>query len=573
MISQILPLLIVLPFIAGVLICTFGRKTPSLAANLGVFIAGLVLIVSIGLVTQVAQYESAAQNDSTVESPASGLVVPRVIYSPEWMTLRLPISIHAHPIEWQLQLGADSLSGAMVLLSAIVTLAVLLMARQQITNRTELYAGLILITQSLLNGVFVSMDLLLFYVFFEAVLIPIIILINVWGDAKDALKASRKFLLYTLAGSIPMVVGLVGLVVRSGTPEKPTTVLLTELSNFAYTTQLEAMSKPAASNENAVAKAKSVLESSTNIATNHTIILFTLLLGLGIKMAILPFHSWLPTTYEATHPNTTALIAAVVGKLGIYGMLRIVLPLTPLAMIYYVQFILGALGAIAIVYGAMIALGQTDLRRLLAYSSLSHLGFVTLGLTAMNREGLAGASIQMFNHGLITAAMFLLLASIEQRRGRLTLNDESRGLASAYPRIGTLMVFFTLAAAGLPGLNSFVGELLAMTGMMRVSITITAIAALGTVLGAWYSLRVLQYLMFGSDGRTNSKTNLLSDIGATELFALVPIAALCLAIGVYPSIAVNFLKSDVARMAVSLEPAVKAMHPNVDSSMLLSQSE
>jgi NADH-quinone oxidoreductase subunit M len=299
----------------------------------------------------------------------------------------------------------------------------------------------------------------------------------------------------------------------------------------------------------------------------------TLLLGLGIKMAILPFHSWLPTTYEAAHPNTTALIAAVVGKLGVYGMFRIVLPLTPLAMIHYFQFIFGALGAIAIVYGAMIALGQTDLRRLLAYSSLSHLGFVTLGLMAMNREGLAGASIQMFNHGLITAAMFLLLGTIEQRRGRLALNDESRGLASSYPRIGTLMVFFTLAAAGLPGLNSFVGELLAMTGMIRVSLPITIIAVLGTVLGAWYSLRVLQYLMFGSDGRTTSKTNLLSDLGATELVALVPIAMLCLAIGVYPGAAVNFLKSDTDKMALALEPAVKVMHPSVDSSMLLSQAE
>jgi NADH-quinone oxidoreductase subunit M len=489
------------------------------------------------------------------------------------MTLRLPIAIAGHPVVWQLQFGADSLSASMVLLSGIVTLAVLLMALNQITHRTELYAGLILMTQSLLNGVFVSMDLLLFYVFFEAVLIPIIVLINVWGDPKVSLRASRKFLLYTLAGSIPMVVGLVGLVVRSATPDRPTTVLLSELSGFAYASQLEVTSKPVASNEDASEKAKLVKENATTIATSHTNILFTLLLGLGIKMAILPFHSWLPTTYEAAHPNTTALIAAVVGKLGVYGMLRIVLPLVPLSMIYYFQILFGALGAIAIVYGAMIALGQTDLRRLLAYSSLSHLGFVTLGLSVMNREGLAGASIQMLNHGLLTAALFLLLASIEQRRGRLAMTEESRGLASAYPRIGTLMVFFTLAAAGLPGLNSFVGELLAMTGMLRVSLPITAIAVLGTVLGAWYSLRVLQYIMFGSDGRTQSKPHLQSDIGMVELSALIPIAALCLAIGVYPNSVLNFMKRDTDKMASALEPAVKVLHPRVDSSMLLSQSE
>ncbi len=578
MTSQLLPLLIAIPFLAGLLICALGRQAPVLASRIGILVAALILILSFGLMSQVSVSKPGDQNaelavDGAARISSDGLVQPGVQYAPGWMKLRLPIAIAGHPVAWQLQFGADSLSASMVLLSGIVTLAVLLMASGQITHRTELYTGLILMTQSLLNGVFVSMDLLLFYVFFEAVLIPIILLINIWGDPKESLRASRKFLLYTLAGSIPMVVGLVGLVVRSATPERPTTVLLSELSGFAYASQLEATGKAAASDENATDKEKLVKENATTIATSHTIILFTLLLGLGIKMAILPFHSWLPTTYESAHPNTTALIAAVVGKLGVYGMLRIVLPLTPLSMIYYFQMIFGGLGAIAIVYGAMIALGQTDLRRLLAYSSLSHLGFVTLGVAAMNREGLSGASIQMLNHGLITAAMFLLLASIEQRRGRLALTDESRGLASAYPRLGTLMVFFTLAAAGLPGLNSFVGELLAMTGMMRVSLPFTAIALLGAVLGAWYSLRVLQYIMFGSDGQTHSKPHHPSDIGSVELTALVPIAALCLAIGVYPNSVLSFMKRDTDKMAAALEPAVKVLHPSVDSSMLLSQSE
>ncbi len=565
MTNLLLPFLILLPFIAGVLICALGMRAQRIAANVGLVVAAIVLISAVVLISQVSW------NSKIVA--LEGLVQPHVVFAPDWMNLSLPVSIQGHPIEWQLQLGADSLSATLVLLSAIVTLAVLLTARKQITVRSDLYAGLILVTQSLLIGVFLSMDLLLFYVFFEAVLLPIILLINIWGEAKESLKASRKFLLFTLAGSIPMVVGLVGLVVQSASPVKPSTVLLTELSRSAYASQLEAINKPIASNENASLKAKVALDSSTKVASTQILILVTLIFGLGVKMAILPLHSWLPTTYAVAHPNTTALIAAVVGKLGVYGLLRLVLPLTPIAMIQHVQFVFGALGAIAIVYGAMVALGQTDLRKLLAYSSLSHMGFVTIGIMAMNREGLAGASIQMFNHGLITAAMFLLIATIEERRGRLTLGDESRGLASAYPRIGTLMVFFTLAAAGLPGLNSFVGELLAMTGMLRVSLTITAIAVLGTVLGAWYSLRVLQYIMFGSDGQTTSKQILVSDIGASELVALVPIAVLCLAIGVYPSTATDFLSPDVNNMAQSLEPVVKAYHPNVDSSLLLSQAK
>lgn len=564
MLNLLLPILILLPLVAGILLCTFGFKAQKLAANLGVLFAGLVLVGAVGLLSQVSA------NNKT--NRADGLIQPHVVFCPEWMTLNLPVTIKGHSIEWQLQLGADSLSASLVLLSAIVTLAVLLTARSQIKSRTHLYAGLILMTQSLLIGVFLSMDLLLFYVFFEAVLLPLVLLINIWGDAKESLRASRKFLMFTLAGSIPMVLGLVGLVVQSATPTQPATVLLTELSRSAYTNQLEAISAQTARNENASLKSKAAKETSSNVAGTQVLILCTLLLGLGIKMAILPLHSWLPTTYAAAHPNTTALIASVVGKLGVYGILRIVLPLTPIAMIQHVQMLFGALGAIAIVYGAMIALGQTDLRRLLAYSSLSHMGFVTLGLMAMNQEGLAGASIQMFNHGLVTASMFLLLAMIEERRGRLVMGDDSKGLASAYPRIGTLMVFFTLAAAGLPGLNSFVGELLAMTGMIRVSITLTAVAVLGTVLGAWYSLRVLQYVMFGSDGQTNNKQNLLADIGSTELLALVPIAALCIAMGVYPSAATDFLKADIDNMSQSLEPAVKAFNSNVDSSLLLSQA-
>ncbi|MDZ4848032.1 MAG: NADH-quinone oxidoreductase subunit M [Pirellulaceae bacterium] len=565
MTTWLLPFLILVPLIAGSVICALGGRMQRLATDLATLIAGAMLVGAVGLLSQVS---SISPNNASV-----GLIQPRVVFSPEWMNLRLPVSIKGHSIDWQLQLGADSFSASMVLLSAIVTLAILLTSRNQIKSRQELYSGLVLITQSLLIGVFLSMDLLLFYVFFEAVLLPIILLINIWGDAKESLKASRKFLLFTLAGSIPMVVGLVGLVVQSASIDKPSSVLLTELSLSAYSSQLDAVVTPAASNQNAIEKARTVLEDSGKLATSQGLILLTLVLGFGIKMAILPLHSWLPTTYAVAHPNTTALIASVVGKLGVYGLLRIVLPLTPLSLIYYVQFAFGTLGAIAIVYGAMIALRQTDLRRLLAYSSLSHMGFVTIGIMAMNREGLSGASIQMLNHGLITAAMFLLLGMIEERRGRLLLNDASRGLASAFPRIGTLMVFFTLAAAGLPGLNSFVGELLVTSGMLRVSIFISAIAILGTLLGAWYSLRVLQYLMFGSDGNSTEPVYLRSDIGTAELCALVPIALLCLSLGVYPSAATDFFQADVDNIAQSLEPAVRMLHPNVDSSLLVSQAK
>jgi NADH-quinone oxidoreductase subunit M len=563
--NSLLPLLILLPLLAGAVLSVFGATFRDAAHKLGLAVAGVVLVCSILLFRQVSQTTSL---DST-----GGMIQPHVVYSPAWMELRMPISIQGHPIAWQLQLGADGFGAAMVLLASIVTLAVLLTAGNQIKQRLGLYTGLILITQSLLIGVFLSMDLLLFYVFFEAVLLPIILLINLWGDPKESLRASRKFLIYTLAGSIPMVVGLIGLVIQSSTKDKPSTVLMSELSKTVYTTQLQPIVKPVAASEDADQRTKAALQRASELTKTQYLILCTLLLGIGIKMAILPLHSWLPTTYAAAHPNTTAMIAAVVGKLGAFGMLRIILPFTPIPLIESFQWIIGVLGAIAIVYGAMVALGQTDLRRLLAYSSLSHMGFVTLGLMAMNREGLAGASIQMFNHGILTAAMFLMLGMIEARRGRVVLSDHSQGLAAAYPKLGTFMVFFTLAGAGLPGLNSFVGEILAMAGMTRVSILLTGIAVLGAVLGAWYSLRVLQYVMFGSDGTTTAKVNQKDDLKATDLLALAPIALLAIVIGVFPSRATDSMKADVDLLANRLEPSVKLIHPNVDASMLMASTK
>jgi NADH-quinone oxidoreductase subunit M len=561
---NLLPILVLLPLIGGLLICASYGRLGVWAHRLSVALATAVFFGGVLLTRQVAE--------APLSGPGDGMVHPHVSYAPEWMTLSLPIEIQGHPVHWQLQLGADAFAASMVLLAGLVTLAVLLTAPRQISQRLGLYSGLILIVQGWLVGVFLAMDLLIFYVCFEAVLLPLILLINLWGDPKEAMRASRKFLLFTLAGSIPMVVGLVGLVLQSATPERPSTVLLSELSGNEYRMRLAPIIEPAASAEDKDAKLAAQQAQVSAITRSQWIILLTLALGLGIKMALLPLHSWLPATYAAAHPNTTALIAAVVGKLGVYGLLRLVLPLTPVALSETLQWTIAALGAIAIVYGAVIALGQTDLRKIFAYSSLSHMGFVTLGLMAMNREGLSGATLQMFNHGLLTAAMFLLLGMIESRRGRLTLDEQSHGLAAAYPRLGTLLVFFTLAGAGLPGLNGFVGELLALTGMTRLSIPLVAVAVLGTVLGAWYGLRVVQFILCGSDGSAKHPAD-SSDLRTADLVALVPLAVLALAIGVMPSRATNFLRDDVEHLASRLEPLNHLVHPQADASMLVKRGE
>jgi NADH-quinone oxidoreductase subunit M len=292
-----------------------------------------------------------------------------------------------------------------------------------------------------------------------------------------------------------------------------------------------------------------------------------LLLGFGIKLAILPLHTWLPTTYAAAHPNTTSLIASVVAKLGLYGILRIVIPLTPAPLSYEAQMVIGTLGAIAIVYGAMIALTKDNLRHVLAYSSLSHVGFITLGLMSLTKEGLGGAALQMFNHGLITAAMFWILSMLEERRGTISLANEDRGMAAQYPKLAVLLVFFTLAGAGLPGLNGFVGELLTMTGMMRVCGTLVAIAVLGTVLGAWYGLKIVQRLLFGSNGHTvdlHHHPKGAMDLAQREWLPLVAVAFLCLYIGLFPMRTMKLFQPDTDRLATWVEPVSKQAHPKMD---------
>jgi NADH-quinone oxidoreductase subunit M len=541
--NLIVPITILIPLVAGAALLMTGTKGRSMA-SLGVAASFLTLLMSVLIVYMTFEKLPPIQGELAT-------VVPALEYAPSWLKFNLPVALNGKPIRWQLMLGVDGIGSLMVFLTGLVGFVVSYFALFQIRERIQQYIALILISQSLLLGVFMSMDLLSFYLFFEAILIPLMLLINGWGDGKDTLAASKKFLLFTLAGSIPMVMGLIGLAMQSAELSGDSTVQLQALSAFAHQQQ-----------DNALAAGSGM----SQLLGNQTWILWLLLLGFGIKMAVLPLHTWLPTTYAAAHPNTTALIASVVAKLGVFGIIRIVLPLTPVALASSAQILFGFLGAIAIVYGALVALSQSELRKVFAYSSISHMGFVTLGLMSLNTDGMTGASIQMLNHGIITCAMFLILGMLEQRHQNLSFKMEDLGMSSLYPKIGVLLVFFTLAGAGLPGLNGFVGEILAMMGMIRVSGVITAIAVLGTVLGAWYALRVVQRTLFGSDGsRTKPVRDGIGDCSSGEWIVLGMLAVLCLYIGVRPSGPLKMIENDVKRLVQVTEPANKASHPTVDT--------
>lgn len=543
--NLLIPITILLPLVVGLAMILAGsRGRVAVPIALATTFLTALLCVKLCYDTHVA---------ADPEVAAIATVSPVLEFAPDWLSLRLPVGFGGEPLRWQLSFGLDGIGALMVLLTGLTFAVTCVFAVGQIRDRLPLYMALMLISQSVLLGVFMSMDLITFYICFEAILLPSTALIAWWGRSEIAGKAARKFLLFTLAGSFPMIVGLIGIAFQAYQTHGVSTVQFAELSALAAQTQ------------DAVLVAGD--SAAAELAQSQQWIVALLLLGFGIKMAILPLHTWLPTAYEAAHTNTTAIVASVIAKLGVFGLLRIVLPLTPLALAQWGQMLFAGLGALAIVYGALNALAQTDLRRVFAYSSISHMGFVTIGLMSMNVDGISGAALQMFNHGVITCALFLLLGAMEQRRPDIQFTMRDLGMASRSPYLAVFLVFFTFAASGLPGLNGFVGEFLTLVGITQVQPLITGVAVLGTVLGAWYGLRVLQNMMFGSDGAESERRGrdvaerpeivrvLGGDLRTAELACLGLLLVVCLYIGVRPMGPMRLFDSEVQRIATVTEPA------------------
>jgi NADH-quinone oxidoreductase subunit M len=526
--------LIAIPVVGGCLAILFGRLKGMAGLSSNVALVAGLLTLLVAILVAIQAWKTPEGTDPTQP------IVPRMTYQPQWMSMKFALA-GERVLDWRPELGVDGPGVLMVLLASIMGVGVLVATMGGLKDRRGEFMGLVLLSMSGLLGVFASMDLLLFYICFEAALIPLVLLIARWGERHEGWGAAKVFLLYTLAGSIPMVVGIAGLL-WSAAPDRDATASIPAMASWTMERSVS-LSNP----------------SATALASQRDGWIFALLmLGFGIKMAILPLHTWLPRTYRATHPLAAALLAAVVLKLGLFGFLRVCLPLTPLACMQYGPLVIGSLASIAIVYGALCALAQRDLRLVLAYSSLSHVGFITLGMFALNAEGIGGATLQMVNHGLTTGAMFLLAAAIIRRRQSADLKQDFSGMATTYPRLGALMVFFTLAGVGLPGLNNFVGELMALVGMVQRSICLTVIASLGIVLGAWYALRLSQRVLFGPIESVSSPQR---DVGGWELAAVLPIVVLCITIGVRPMWAYGAIERDVNAIANSYKQLAGKLTP------------
>jgi NADH-quinone oxidoreductase subunit M len=408
------------------------------------------------------------------------------------------------PLRIFYRLGVDGISLWLVVLNAFLTVIAIL-ATPLSTRHVSRFIALMLAMSAGLAGVFMATDLVLFYVFWEAMLIPAYFLLWLFGEGDRPGRAAVKFVLYTLAGSLLMLVGVIGEYVFTGQQTFDLATLAT-------------------------------MPPSPSIQFG---LFFVFALAFAIKTPLFPFHSWLPDAYMAAPTPLLVTFAGVMGKAGAYGFLRIVVPLFPDPVGWWDwRWIVPVLAVAAIVWGALMAIAQRDMKLLVAYSSVSHMGFIVLGIFSYNVQGQQGAVLQMVNHGIIISALFLIVAWISDRAGT---RDRSAmaGLAARMPVMAGVFIVVTLAALGLPGLNSFVGEFMTLLGAWERAPVLALFGAIGLVLAPVYMLRLFQGTMQGPPAGPVPR----SDIYAREVLVLAPLVALMFVIGLYPYLLTNLMTS------------------------------
>ncbi len=414
------------------------------------------------------------------------------------------------------RLGLDGISLPLVLMTTVLMPLCILISWHSVEKRIRSFMAVLLIMESAMIGVFCALDFVLFYVFWEAMLIPMYLLIGVWGGP-NRLYAAIKFFLYTLAGSILLLVAILVLYFQGGH-----TFDIVELSQGTYGKSLQIW------------------------------LFFAFFAAFAVKVPMFPFHTWLPDAHVEAPTAGSVILASVLLKMGTYGFLRFSLPMLPDASRLLTPLMV-VLSIVAIIYGAYMALAQADLKKLIAYSSVSHMGFVTLGLFMFNIQGIEGAVMQMVNHGITTGGLFLCVGMIYERTHSRQIADNV-GLTKPMPRYATFLVIFALSSLGLPGTNNFVGEFLVLAGTFLWSKIAAALASLGLILAAAYLLWMVQRVAFGvSSPQMLSK---LRDVNLRETVILVPLVVLIFWIGLFPN-------PILTRMHPSVEKVIaRALPPN-----------
>lgn len=448
--------------------------------------------------------------------------------------------------------GIDGLSVAMVLLTALISV-IAVISSWTIEKSVKGYFILFLMLDTGMMGVFVSLDFFLFYVFWELMLLPMYFLIGVWGGPRRE-YAAIKFFLYTLFGSVLMLLALLALYFSVNVYIDPAGKIYSVAEAMKlgsagfekmYTFNMLAMMDPGN-------YAPGSLLSGINTSWRY-LAYIALFIAFGIKVPIVPFHTWLPDAHVEAPTPISVILAGVLLKMGTYGLLRVSFSIFPDAMRHY-SWELALLGVISMIYGALVAMAQTDFKKMIAYSSVSHMGIVILGISSMNTLGMTGAVFQMFNHGTITAMLFLIVGVLYDRSHTRGMN-EFGGLMNQMPRYSAIMTVAFFAALGLPGLSGFVSEFFSLLGAFQTFRTLTIISVVTIVLTAGYMLWVLQRVFLGT---LPDRWKGLTDANSREMTMLVPLAAIVIFLGIYPAPILNLFISSLNHLAGWLQSASAA---------------
>jgi NADH-quinone oxidoreductase subunit M len=421
--------------------------------------------------------------------------------------------------EWGIgyHMGVDGLSVLFVLLSTVLTPICVIASWESVTSRVREYMIAFLVLETMMVGMFCALDFVVFYIFFEGVLIPMFLIIGVWGGPRRV-YAAFKFFLYTLLGSVLMLLALIWLYLDAGTTNIPTLL-------------------------------------AHRVAPAAQVWLFiAFFASFAVKVPMWPLHTWLPDAHVEAPTAGSVILAGVLLKMGGYGFLRFSLPMLPDASAQLAPFIF-ALSIVAIIYTSLVALAQTDVKKLIAYSSVAHMGIVTLGLFTLNTQGIEGAIFQMLSHGVVSGALFLVVGVIYDRMHTREIAAYG-GLVHRMPRYALLFMLFTMASVGLPGTSGFVGEFLAIVGAWQVNRMLALLAATGMVLGAAYMLWLYRRVIFGQ--LTKPELKGLLDLSPREAAVFAPLALLTLWMGIYPSSFSGFYKASVANLIAQHQAAVQA---------------
>ncbi len=426
------------------------------------------------------------------------------------------------------KMGVDGISVLFVLLTTFM-MPLTIAASWGVSSRVKEYMIAFLLLETLMLGVFMALDLVLFYLFFEAGLIPMFLIIGIWGGA-NRIYASFKFFLYTFLGSVLMLVAMVAMYADAGTTDIPT-LLTHQFGSDTFS-----------------------LLGIQVVGGMQTLLFLAFFASFAVKMPMWPVHTWLPDAHVQAPTAGSVVLAAILLKMGGYGFLRFSLPMFPVGADVMTPLVLW-MSAIAIVYTSLVALVQEDMKKLIAYSSVAHMGYVTMGIFAANQQGLDGAIFQMVSHGFVSGALFLCVGVIYDRMHTRDI-DAYGGLVNRMPAYALIFMFFTMANVGLPGTSGFVGEFLTLMGIFQVNTWVAFVAASGVILSAAYALYLYRRVVMGDLIKESLKS--ITDMTAREKWIFAPLVAMTLLLGIYPSLVTDVTGPAVAALIENHETALAA---------------